>query len=85
MNPNMHDADDLASLTIRELLAELTRLEERLNSRRAAAGYQANTRSPDWNTTCAPSVRSYDNAAPVQLDTTVSRRRTPTKLTVSSN
>jgi hypothetical protein len=48
MNPNLHNegdppySDDLSSLTIRGLLTELTRLEDRLNSRRAAAGYQAN-------------------------------------------
>jgi hypothetical protein len=49
MNPNLHNEgeppnpDDLSSLMIRDLLAELTRLEDRLNSRRAAAGYHANT------------------------------------------
>lgn len=37
--------DDLATMTIRELLVELTLVEDRLNSQRAASGYQATTES----------------------------------------
>jgi len=42
MTADLHQAIDLSAMTIRELLAELTRVEDRLNSQRAAAGYGAN-------------------------------------------
>lgn len=42
MTADLQRPPDLAAMTIRELLAELSRVEDRLNSQRAAAGYHAN-------------------------------------------
>ena len=42
MTADLQRSSDLAAMSVRELLAELTRVEDRLNSERAALGYRAN-------------------------------------------
>ena len=49
MNPIPPEPADLRARTIRELLAELARIEERLNSRRAAAHYHAHPEIARWD------------------------------------
>lgn len=49
MNPIPPEPADLRARTIRELLAELARIEERLNSRRAAAHYRAHPEIARWD------------------------------------
>lgn len=41
MTADLQRPSDLEAMTIRELLGELTRVEDRLNGQRAAVGYQA--------------------------------------------